>query len=254
MSDLHLEFYHGNLPPIPEKVGDVLVLAGDIHLGDNAIPWMEQCCEKFDKVFYILGNHEFYGNKTWKLPNRIRDSINGLDKEGHKLFDPIKNLHFLDNDTYKYKGVNFIGTTLWSNADPMLAYVMSDFKKITHKYAGNYGKFTPGAAAELFMKNMNFLLDSITVDSKNVVITHHAPSMASSATERYAHEPDYVHTGYATDILEHFDAKDISVWIHGHTHQCADYVENGIHVVANTFGYVNYEEAPGFSWTKCVEV
>lgn len=260
MSDLHLEFYHGNRPPIPKKMGDVLVLAGDIDLGVNAIPWIEQCTHVWDNVIYILGNHEYYGHKMWKLPKVVEASMAGYsvgkDYKLERLFDPIANCHFLDNNTVEIDGVNFIGSTLWSKADPMLSFQMNDFKKITQKYAGRYGKFTPAEATRIFYNNKLWLKTQIDTNKKNVIVTHHAPSMQSAATRRYAGVQPFMHTGYATDILEEFVpfAENISVWIHGHTHQSSDYVEQGIHVVANTFGYVNYEEDPDFSWTKIVEI
>ena len=74
MSDLHLEFAD---MPIPDVAGDVLVLAGDIHVGANAIPWIEQCAHVFKDVIYVLGNHEYYGQKMWKLPDAIQASLAG---------------------------------------------------------------------------------------------------------------------------------------------------------------------------------
>ena len=43
MSDLHLEFEGSKILFEPEDVGaDVLILAGDIHLGTEAIPWIQR--------------------------------------------------------------------------------------------------------------------------------------------------------------------------------------------------------------------
>ena len=134
MSDLHLEFA---TMPVPEVLGDVLVLAGDIHLGANALPWIEQCAKEFKDVIYILGNHEYYGQKMWKLPNNITASLAGYSMDDPKwpdaetlpkptkLFEPLTNVHFLDNECIEIDGVNFIGTTLWSIAAPILNYCMN---------------------------------------------------------------------------------------------------------------------------------
>ena len=85
MSDLHLEF--GDMP-IPEVVGDVLVLAGDIHVGADGVNWINAAAKQFKYVIYILGNHEFYHNDMPAL-------ISYLSQD--HIFD--KNVHFLDNDT-----------------------------------------------------------------------------------------------------------------------------------------------------------
>lgn len=66
-SDLHLEFADNwsYLKQHPlEKVGDVLVLAGDIgYLGDDNYskhPFWELVADQFEQVLVVPGNHEFY--------------------------------------------------------------------------------------------------------------------------------------------------------------------------------------------------
>jgi predicted phosphodiesterase len=262
MSDLHLEFAS---MPVPDVAGDVLVLAGDIHLGANAIPWIEQCAQKFDHVIYILGNHEYYGQKMWKLPGLIEGSLAGYSTDDlkfpdaetkpklTKIFDPITNVYFLDNDTIKIGDVNFIGSTLWSKPDIMLKYIMSDFIKIKYKYKQNqYGKFSPEAAYNLFLDNKQFIKNSIVPGEKNVVITHHAPSFEMINLARYG--DSYENTGYATEILHEFNPEDINLWISGHTHGAYSKVISGIHSVSNCRGYVPYEETEGFNPVAIVEV
>lgn len=56
LSDLHLEKEDFN---IPETDADIIVLAGDIHERDQAIPWLKKQTGK--PVVYVAGNHEFYG-------------------------------------------------------------------------------------------------------------------------------------------------------------------------------------------------
>ncbi|HLP75721.1 MAG TPA: metallophosphoesterase [Candidatus Paceibacterota bacterium] len=82
MSDLHLEF----APFQPNKVdADVVVLAGDVHTGTNGIKWILEAFR--DKpVIYVLGNHEFYGQKIQKLIASIKEIAQGT------------NVHVLDND------------------------------------------------------------------------------------------------------------------------------------------------------------
>ena len=264
MSDLHLEF--GDMP-VPDVVGDVLVLAGDIHIGANAIPWIEQCSQKFEHVIYILGNHEYYGQKMWKLPDKIRSSIAGYSMEDPKwpgaetlpkltkLFDPLTNVYFLDNECVEIDGVNFIGSTLWSIAAPILNYRMNDFMKITYKFPGErYGKFSTQEARALHSKAKRFIQDSIKKDMKNVVITHHAPSFAMINQLRYSDQE--MNSGYATEILPEFEYEnyDVDLWISGHTHHAIEKVINGIHSVSNCRGYVPYEPVENFNPCAMVEI
>lgn len=56
LSDLHIEF--DDFEP-PETSADVVVLAGDTHVGVKGIEWAAQAFP--DKpILYVPGNHEFY--------------------------------------------------------------------------------------------------------------------------------------------------------------------------------------------------
>ena len=80
MSDLHLEF--GEMP-VPEKLGDILVLAGDIHVGTKAAPFINECAERFNEVLYLYGNHEFYDHDLLavqhQMPLLVQDNVTILD-------------------------------------------------------------------------------------------------------------------------------------------------------------------------------
>ena len=68
ISDLHLEF----APFQPNNVdADVVVLAGDVHTGKNGIKWILEAFRD-RPVIYVLGNHEFYGQKIPKLIDEIK--------------------------------------------------------------------------------------------------------------------------------------------------------------------------------------
>jgi hypothetical protein len=47
---------------------DVLVLAGDVHLGDKGLSWALEAIPKDLPVIYVLGNHEFNA-VAWATPN-----------------------------------------------------------------------------------------------------------------------------------------------------------------------------------------
>lgn len=71
VSDLHLEFYKEGdevyRPPVEkDDANTVLLLAGDIHVGTKALPWIEEMTKRYRHVVYVLGNHEFYGQEWYK--------------------------------------------------------------------------------------------------------------------------------------------------------------------------------------------
>ena len=216
MSDLHLEF--GDMP-IPEVVGDVLVLAGDIHVGADGVNWINAAAKQFKYVIYILGNHEFYHNDMPAL-------ISYLSQD--HIFD--KNVHFLDNDTVILDGVKFVGTTLWSNVEARAFYAMNDSRII--KYDGS--SMPLFKVKEMFEANMQFLHENSDAD---VVVTHQCPHIKSINTERYP--DDSMNTGYYTDIIDQFRDTNIKHWICGHTHSAVEYVEANITVHNNCRGYVS---------------
>ena len=73
-----------------------------------------------------------------------------------------------------------------------------------------------------------------------------------------ARDPKYldpvVGSGFYTDILEDFDPKNVTAWIHGHTHSNIDFHEHGIHVYTNQRGYAQHEWVNFFDPDKFLEV
>jgi predicted phosphodiesterase len=58
LSDLHIEFQPFQLI---ETDADVIVLAGDIHVGEKGVKWAIANIPN-KPVIYVLGNHEYYGH------------------------------------------------------------------------------------------------------------------------------------------------------------------------------------------------
>ena len=56
LSDLHIEFGPFTLP---NTDADVVILAGDIHVGTRGIEWATRAIEG-KEVIYVIGNHEYY--------------------------------------------------------------------------------------------------------------------------------------------------------------------------------------------------
>ena len=101
LSDLHLEF----APFIPPKVDcDIVVLAGDIHIGLKAIPWVKQHFAE-RRVIYVLGNHEYYRQAIPKHLHKLRELAR------------MSNVHLLENEALTLDDLVFLGCTLWTDFD-----------------------------------------------------------------------------------------------------------------------------------------
>ncbi|EIK43190.1 metallophosphoesterase [Cellvibrio sp. BR] len=79
ISDIHAEFYKNEpdwLPPLPENP-DVLVLAGDIHIGKLLIPFIERVSKALPRtcLVVIAGNHEFYRQYRLSTLNAYREAF-----------------------------------------------------------------------------------------------------------------------------------------------------------------------------------
>ena len=99
MSDLHLEF---GVVEVPRCTADVVVLAGDIHVGDKGLAWAQHTFPE-QQVVYVLGNHEYYGNLFHRLALELAGLARGT------------NVHVLERGTVEIDGVCFLGCTLWTD-------------------------------------------------------------------------------------------------------------------------------------------
>jgi Icc-related predicted phosphoesterase len=259
VSDLHLEFGYQELPG-----GEVLILAGDIaearsiqrhhhetKLVSDSPNEKYRCseffaheCKKYDRVFYVMGNHEHYHGK-------FRDTYDTL-----KYMMP-DNVTLLEDEALEYNGVLFLGATLWTDLNrrnPITAYHlkdgMNDYHVIMHRSDGpntSYNKLRPEYTCGVHEKTLQYfqIVLSENRDKPVVVITHHAPSF-ESVDDKYRHDY-HMNGGYASDLSEWvLNNENIKYWVHGHMHNPVDYMIGNTRVLSNPRGYVGYEDNNGF--------
>ena len=101
LSDLHVEF--GDFT-IPDVGADLVVLAGDTHVGSRGLRWVLEQGLKVP-VIYVFGNHEFY---RYKFPGLIEK----MNREAEGMIVCV-----LENDVFELGGYRFFGSTLWSDMD-----------------------------------------------------------------------------------------------------------------------------------------
>src|SRR5438552_11755926 len=99
LGDLHLEF---GTAKVPATDADVVVLAGDIHLGREGRKWARSHFQ-YKPVVYVLGNHEFYRHSLPDLTETLKRETDG----GH--------IHLLENSAVEINGYTFLGCTLWTD-------------------------------------------------------------------------------------------------------------------------------------------
>jgi len=256
-SDIHLEF--GPIEIKNTEGADALILSGDIcvatHLGnkDDADKrsreihdFFEMCCNEYDNVIYIVGNHEHYNGDFQRTIPHLKEHLSYLD-----------NLHILDKSVVTINDVTFIGGTLWTDMnkeDPSTLYsirnMMNDFIKVFNGEIDNRGKpykvvnrLTPDdvvADHKAMLEYIHSVVDG-KHDRKFVVVGHHAPSKLSTNPK---YQDEYIMNGaYSSDLSEFIlDHPQIKMWTHGHMHDPFDYLMGSTRVVCNPRGYINYEQ------------
>lgn len=235
-SDLHLEHLERRFPRdgrvLPDPRADVLVLAGDIHLGTKGI---EYYADVEIPVIYVAGNHEFYGANWERTRANLKAAAAGTS------------VHVLDNDRIEIAGVRFLGATLWTDfrqpgftqrgAMQRTEAALSDFRLI----GTDEGPFQARHALTDHERSRAWLEGELSqsFEGLTVVVTHHGPH-ALSIHPRYLGNP--VNAGFVSD-LEPL-VKQADVWMHGHVHDSFDYMVGGCRVIANPRGYpVNVNRA-----------
>jgi len=237
LSDLHLEFDEANIHP---GQGDVLVLAGDIvtaadmgnsKLGKKFNRFFKQCVDGYNKVFYVMGNHEHYNGFFELTEEKLRSTL-------------PKGVTLLQNQSEYYNGVHFVGASLWTSFEnedsASMIYAqqhMNDYNVI-HSTNG-YKPLTPIETAESHKITMEWFRQCVpTLNGKVVMITHHAPCF-TSFDEGY--REDEARPAYVTNLSKFVGSHpNITNWLHGHVHTSKDYMLNQCRVTANAHGYAGY--------------
>ncbi|MGO9201316.1 MAG: metallophosphoesterase [Limisphaerales bacterium] len=243
LSDLHLEFAPFHLPGV---ASDVLVLAGDVGVGEAGLKWVLETCRE-TPVIYVLGNHEFYHHTIPSVTRELKEMADGT------------NVHVLENDRVQIGEVTFLGATLWTDfallGNPLQAEIdaeigLNDFRHI--RVHPKYARFQPLDARRFHLESVRWLREQFRdlAGRKSVVVTHHAPSGRSIRPE---HRDDPLNPAFASNLEPLIAASGARLWVHGHLHSPADYKVGSTRVLNNPRGYP-MEQVAGFEAALVVEV
>ena len=243
LSDLHLEF--GKVK-IPHTDADVVVLAGDIHVGSKGIKWAQK--QFPDKpVIYVLGNHEFYRFSLPGLTEQLKQETAGCQ------------IHLLENGAVEIAGVWFLGCTLWTdfqisgNPAAAMRYAeesMSDYQIV--QFDPDQRLLRARDTVRLHQESVAWLRGQLLrcKPERTVVVTHHAPSSRSEAP---CHANSPLKPAFSSDLDALIEQSGVALWIYGHTHYNTDYRIGSTRVLTNQRGYPQ-ERCKGFDPSLVVEI
>lgn len=201
VSDLHMEFQ----PWLHEPIEDAYYLnAGDTHPSALMRDYFHHNVLK-DKVFWIKGNHDYYGHS-------FRDS------------------HLDIPESQTVGGLKIVGATLWTDVTPARWW---DFKEymmdVKHVGGMTYDRYMLAHKT-----HRKYLFES----NADIWVIHHLPSWLSV-------HPDYIHSNgndfFATELREKIlEMKNPpKLIVHGHTHRKCDYMIGNTRVLCHPRGYPN---------------
>lgn len=237
LSDLHLEF---GLFDVPKTDADIIIAAGDIHVQTEALAWLKV----FEKpVIYVAGNHEYWCGDLKRVGRTLREACAGTA------------IHYLENACIEISHVRFLGCTLWTSMDfqhpaimQRIGMSMNDFNYILCE--GD--SLLPDDIVGIHLDSLAWLKRELgkPYDGTTVVVTHHAPTMASWA----GRPDDVIRFAYCNDLVDLINTADIDIWVHGHIHHALDYKVGKTRVICNPRGYYGYQLVDAFEPGKIVEI
>lgn len=232
-SDYHLEYFKkfDKLTIMGIPYHDIIVIGGDfcdfsmfIDKEKDIIDYLKFVKKKCKKLFWIMGNHEYYGNK-----------FNMVDVELYlqkKL--PFLTIVGIEPHLEIYENNAIVMSTLWTNFNnfnPLdvlkVQQGINDYSLIREK-----GKvITPEHILGLYVNNTMMIEYYIreNLDKEFYIITHHSPSFKSTS-ELFMNDPK---TSAFSSNLEQlmYDYGNIKYWLHGHLHNDTAYTINNTTIV-----------------------
>ena len=237
-SDIHLDQnrfddYSNILTPSAKY----LIIAGDVaNVSDSEYSsFLIWCSFRFEKVFLIAGNHEYYNsNATYKYnQNRISINAESMDDKLTILQEKINfsnfyfsNIYFLNQDLVELAEFYIYGCTLWTCIEnqmkPVAKRKLNDLKKIFTQGRNGINPLTVQYRNSLHLSDVDFLDFHLSMphDKPVVIVTHHLPSFCVTPekykdgcndAQLFSNDMDVLLSNWGFNI-------PLGVWICGHSH------------------------------------
>lgn len=241
ISDLHLSFYlkSGNTgysidsiqtfvnENIKPKVnGEILIIAGDIsEFVESVVAFLKECAKYYAKVFFVAGNHEYYISSILSKNMKQEFNYNSTNKIAKicELLKDNEDVIFLDRNNSNsgiaiYNGFKIAGDTLWYLPKGLSGWYFY------YLYSNNSRLILSDLSKRNNIINLND--DSINwydslPNNLDLLVTHIPPINRKN------------NSCYYCDV----NTIKAPIWIYGHDHIEADFIQGNTRFVSNPWGY-----------------
>lgn len=256
VSDLHIEFYDASttkdLDFLITPQAPILALLGDIGYAcsDQLRDFLHSQCDRFEKVLFLAGNHEYY-NKRGDMYS-MREQCDWM----RTVCSERPNLYFMEREAMVLNGVVVLGTTLWSEIPRDMLHMAETHMNDYHlTYNHSPGQIPRHLKSEetlaIYRESIRWIETKLQKakdqNQKVVVLTHHTPMLNGTSHPRYAGSD--ITCCFSSDLKELLleSSPNLVAWACGHTHYNFDFMVGDVRVVSNQRGYKNrpkeeYEE------------
>lgn len=232
-SDLHLEFHKKvRLEHFIRPSAPYLLIAGDLGYPREPtyFSFLQQASKLFKKVFFVTGNHCYYG-----------ESFDTAHQKILLLLESLPNVYFLNNQAYQFpdSNVTILGTTLWSNILPQeenaVHQSITDYSEIFSTQSPDEQFITPKEIRQQYQYNVEWLEQEIKSRSsqKLIILTHHLPSY-QLVSSQYTQSP--INSAFASN-LDYLLKDPVVLVVSGHTHEAKKKLINNVMCLVNPGGY-----------------
>lgn len=253
-SDLHIEAFYGTpveklinhfLPADDRDAESVLVLAGDVSSKpDQVADFIAALEDRFIRVIYVFGNHEFYKHVYNDLPDKIFEqfALRGI----HNTKCPGSGV-----SSYIVDGVKVIAGTLWGECSTRpdyntdIAMMINDFKLITvREYDNDQHYMTPAYMRRISGEHKTLIRNELAqaTEDKVIVVTHHLPTYEAVSLRFRSSTVNGAFVNPLDDIWAPNESPNM--FLFGHTHDKQEFVKDGILFKANPAGYRGEWDSP----------
>ena len=241
LSDLHLNHwsYDRNVKLIDivnSSGADCILCAGDMDSVNNLHDWSLFLKALRIPMFYVMGNHDFYGSSIKEAPATLAEYTTSY---------PYFN--FLNNSVATFRDYIIIGSPLYTDfnlygkgpiesVDPKYRGI-ADFDSIRENEYDVCGTIIPRDYVLLHLKSKEFIKNTIEAnpDKKLIVLTHWMPSPRCISLKFAG---DSYNPYFATNCDELFYLNEsVKYWVYGHTHETNRLEINTTTCICNPRGY-----------------